>query len=79
MKKIPHPIQYQGSKRNLAPVILRYVPQNVDCLIEPFADSAAISIVATYEKLKAKAHLLEKEIPSFVKEIIEKEIRRKST
>ena len=34
---------------------------------------------AIYEQLKAKAHALEKEIPAFVKEIIEKEICRKST
>ena len=32
-----------------------------------------------YEKLKAEAHSLEKEIPLFVKEIFEKEIRRKRT
>lgn len=32
-----------------------------------------------YEKLKAEAHSLEKEIPSFVKEILEKEILRKRT
>lgn len=32
-----------------------------------------------YEKLKAKAHSLEKEIPSFVKEILEREILRKRT
>ena len=32
-----------------------------------------------YEKLKAKAHLLEKEIPAFVKEILEREILRKRT
>lgn len=32
-----------------------------------------------YEKLKAEAHSLDKEIPSFVKEIIEKEILRKRT
>jgi DNA adenine methylase len=51
MKKIPHPIQYQGSKRNLAPVILHYVPPNVDCLIEPFAGSAAISIAAATRQL----------------------------
>jgi hypothetical protein len=35
--------------------------------------------IATYEMLQEKARLLEKEIPSFVKEIIEKEIRRKCT
>lgn len=32
-----------------------------------------------YEKLKAEAHSLEKEIPSFVKEILEREILRKHT
>jgi len=57
MKKTPHTIQYQGSKRNLAPVILRYVPQDVDCLIEPFAGSAAISI-AVAARLMAKTHLI---------------------
>lgn len=46
MKNIPHAIQYQGSKRNLAPAILRYVSGSVDKLIEPFAGSAAISIAA---------------------------------
>jgi DNA adenine methylase len=51
MKNIPHPIQYQGSKRNLAPIILRYVPKNVDCLIEPFAGSAAISIAAAARQM----------------------------
>lgn len=51
MKNMPHPIQYQGSKRNLAPIILRYVPKNVDCLIEPFAGSAAISIAAAARQM----------------------------
>jgi len=32
-----------------------------------------------YEKLKAEAHSLEKEIPSFVKEILKREILRKRT
>ncbi|MFZ1492589.1 MAG: HNH endonuclease [Candidatus Competibacter denitrificans] len=35
--------------------------------------------VTTYEKLKTKARFLEKEIPLFVKEIIENEIRRRNT
>lgn len=43
---LPHPIQYQGSKRNLASTILRYFPKNIDRLIEPFAGSAAITIAA---------------------------------
>ena len=42
--KVPHPIPYQGSKRNLAKYILPFFQQNVDTLFEPFAGSAAISI-----------------------------------
>lgn len=42
--KVPHPIQYQGSKRNLASTILRYFPNRFLRLVEPFAGSAAISI-----------------------------------
>ena len=41
---IPHPIQYQGSKRGLAPLILRYLPVQMERLVEPFAGSAAVSI-----------------------------------
>jgi DNA adenine methylase len=46
--KIPHPIPYQGSKRNLASEILRFFPENIERLIEPFAGSAAISIAAAF-------------------------------
>ncbi|MBI5328234.1 MAG: DNA adenine methylase [Deltaproteobacteria bacterium] len=42
--KLPHPIQYQGSKRNLASIILRYFPVKFSRLVEPFAGTAAISI-----------------------------------
>ncbi|OFX24779.1 MAG: hypothetical protein A2033_03880 [Bacteroidetes bacterium GWA2_31_9] len=48
MMKIPHPIPYQGSKRNLADQILRMFPDNFDNLIEPFAGSAAITIASAY-------------------------------
>jgi len=51
MKNTPHPIQYQGSKRNLASAILHYLPKDIDCLIEPFAGSAAISIAAAERQL----------------------------
>jgi len=44
--KVPHPIPYQGSKRNLAPEILRYFPDRIGTLIEPFAGSAAITLAA---------------------------------
>ena len=49
--KLPHPIQYQGSKRSLASIILRYFPNKFPRLVEPFSGSAAISIAsATREK-----------------------------
>ncbi len=51
MKNLPHPIQYQGSKRNLAPIILRYFPKAVNRLVETFAGSAAISIAAAAKGL----------------------------
>ncbi len=57
MKNIPHPIQYQGSKRNLAPIILRYVPKNINRLIEPFSGSAAISIAVAARQI-AKSYLI---------------------
>ncbi len=44
--KIPHIVQYQGSKRKLAPQILRYMPKKFSRLIEPFSGMAAISIAA---------------------------------
>lgn len=44
--KVPHPIPYQGSKRNLAPAILGYFPQHIATLVEPFAGSAAITLAA---------------------------------
>ncbi|HEV7926706.1 MAG TPA: DNA adenine methylase [Verrucomicrobiae bacterium] len=49
--RVPHPIPYQGSKRNLAPVILRYFPPDIETLIEPFAGSAAITLAAAVRSL----------------------------
>ncbi len=46
--RVPHPIPYQGSKRNLANHILNCFPDNVYRLVEPFAGSAAISIASAY-------------------------------
>lgn len=46
--KIPHPIPYQGSKRNLASKILTFFPEHVNRLVEPFAGSAAISIASAF-------------------------------
>ena len=41
---VPHIVQYQGSKRILAPQILPYMPHRFERLIEPFAGMAAITI-----------------------------------
>lgn len=54
---VPHPIQYQGSKRGLAPLILRYLPVQMDRLVEPFAGSAAVSI-ACAARARAKSFWL---------------------
>ena len=56
-KTVPHPIPYQGSKRNLAADILRYFPQKVGTLYEPFAGSAAITIAAAVNKLGHGYHI----------------------
>lgn len=47
MMNAPHPIPYQGSKRLLAPAILRYFPKSPARLIEPFAGAAGVSIAAS--------------------------------
>ncbi|AFY35897.1 DNA adenine methylase [Calothrix sp. PCC 7507] len=44
MASLPHPIQYQGSKRNLASDILKFLPDRVERLVEPFSGTAAISV-----------------------------------
>ena len=46
LSALPHPIQYQGSKRHLAPRILEFFPKDIQTVFEPFAGSAAISIAA---------------------------------
>ena len=46
LMRAPHPIPYQGSKRFLAPSILRYFPRDIHRLFEPFAGAAAVSLAA---------------------------------
>ena len=53
----PHIVQYQGSKRILAPQILRYIPQKFNRLIEPFAGMAAITIAVSSQN-RADRYLL---------------------
>jgi DNA adenine methylase len=49
MATLPHPIQYQGSKRKLAPSILSIFPHQIERLVEPFAGTAAISIATAVQ------------------------------
>lgn len=55
--KLPHPIPYQGSKRNIATEILKYFPTHFDRLVEPFSGSAAISIASAFHS-KANAFII---------------------
>jgi DNA adenine methylase len=57
IRRIPHPIPYQGSKRNLAEDILRYFPSEIDTLYEPFAGSAAITIAAAVKGLGKRYYI----------------------
>lgn len=45
---VPHLVQYQGSKRNLASKILKYIPSNSNTIIEPFSGTAAITLACSY-------------------------------
>ncbi|WKZ49943.1 MAG: DNA adenine methylase [Anaerolineales bacterium] len=55
--KTPHPIPYQGSKRNLAKYILPFFPLEIKTLFEPFSGSAAISIAAAVHGKATHFHL----------------------
>ena len=55
--KTPHIVQYQGSKRLLAPQILRYMPRKFNRLFEPFSGMAAITIAAAKENRATKYHI----------------------
>lgn len=46
MRKAPHVIPYQGSKRKLAKDILSYMDFGIDMLYEPFVGSGAVTLAA---------------------------------
>ena len=50
MSTVPNIVQYQGSKRLLAPQILRHMPQRFARLVEPFAGMASMTFAAASEK-----------------------------
>ncbi|MGI6055420.1 MAG: Dam family site-specific DNA-(adenine-N6)-methyltransferase [Bilifractor sp.] len=50
MSKAPHLVQYQGSKRNIAPEILKYYPDTkINRFIEPFSGTCAMTILTALE------------------------------
>ncbi len=51
MANLPHFIQYQGSKRNLAKHLLQFFPRNINRLVEPFAGTAAISVATSKDQI----------------------------
>ncbi|HEY9831422.1 MAG TPA: DNA adenine methylase [Stenomitos sp.] len=51
MARLPHPIQYQGSKRNIASDILQFLPNGMERVVEPFTGTAAISIAAASKRI----------------------------
>ena len=57
MKKAPHVIPYQGSKRKLAEDILSYMNFDIDTMYEPFVGSGAITLAAAANK-KARKYVV---------------------
>ncbi|MDR1563387.1 MAG: Dam family site-specific DNA-(adenine-N6)-methyltransferase [Oscillospiraceae bacterium] len=55
--RVPHVVQYQGSKRNLAPQILQYMPRRFNRLYEPFSGMAAITIATACERRAMQYHI----------------------
>lgn len=53
-QNVPHIVQYQGSKRKLAPQILMHMPRKFNRLIEPFSGMAAISIAVAHRGMTDK-------------------------
>ncbi|MBW4507426.1 MAG: DNA adenine methylase [Scytonematopsis contorta HA4267-MV1] len=74
MVSLPHPIQYQGSKRNLASNILSFLPYKMERLVEPFAGTAAISVAASSRLISQKFWIndLNKPLIELLELIIEK-------
>lgn len=70
--KVPHPIPYQGSKRNIAKYILPFFPLDIATLVEPFSGSAAITIAAAQNGKASNFHIndINKPLISLFQEIV---------
>lgn len=64
-KTVPHPIPYQGSKRNLAKDICKWFPNQVETLFEPFAGSAALTLYAAQNGL-ARRFVIGDSLPELI-------------
>lgn len=64
-KAVPHPIPYQGSKRNLAEDICGLFPKKIETLFEPFAGSAAITLYAARHGL-ARRFVIGDSLPELI-------------
>ncbi len=64
-KTVPHPIPYQGSKRNLAEDICELFPNQVETLFEPFAGSAAVTLYAARHGL-ARRFVIGDSLPELI-------------
>lgn len=54
---VPHIVQYQGSKRLLAPRILEYMPHRFERLVEPFSGMAAVTVAVSRQR-RAERYLV---------------------
>ncbi len=59
------PIPYQGSKRTLSPVILEHAPTKIEVLYEPFAGSAALTLLAASRGL-AQHYVIGDALPDLI-------------
>ena len=60
---LPQPIPYQGSKRQIAAVILSYFPPSVLRVVEPFAGSAAISMAMAARSMSESYWINDAHVP----------------
>lgn len=69
----PHIVQYQGSKRILAPQILRYMPKHCRRLVEPFSGTAAMTIAAALDGRSSSFHVNDLNAPliAMIQEAVE--------
>lgn len=70
---VPQLVQYQGSKRQLAPQILQYMPSKIDRLVEPFSGMAAISLAVAQTGRCSKFYIndLNKPLINLLKVVVE--------